>query len=78
MEGYTPEENEAVEIVQENGLLDRMPAGSLKLMQMMLGAVNEGFLNGDLTKPRPPPPEGYVETLRADWMEFEETMRDRV
>jgi hypothetical protein len=66
VEGYTDEENAPVEIIEDTGLSVRMPQGSLRRMQDLLGAINPRMVSGNLVDVLPPPPDGYTELLERE------------
>ena len=64
VEGYSDEENAAIEVIDESGLTTRMPGESLRVIQDLIGAINSSILTGSLVKILPPPPEGFVEGMQ--------------
>ncbi|CAM1508846.1 Fc.00g025850.m01.CDS01 [Cosmosporella sp. VM-42] len=68
VQGFSLEENAPAEVIQEDGLSVRMPAGSLRLIQILVGAIDRGVRDGNMAPRLPTPPEGYVDSLRRDWL----------
>ncbi|KAF5702876.1 serine threonine kinase [Fusarium mundagurra] len=74
-EGLSPEDMEAVEVVESNGLSTRMPAGRLRLIQLFVGAIDRNARTANWVVRPPAPPEGFVDCVRMDWLRIQQEWR---
>ncbi len=68
--GCSVRHNAAVEIIDVTGLTVRMPHGSLRIMQDLVGAIDPSVLTGSLVEELPPQPEGFLEQIQSQVAEM--------
>ncbi|RKK83335.1 hypothetical protein BFJ71_g14957 [Fusarium oxysporum] len=74
-EGFSPEDMEAVEVVESSGLSTRRPAGNLRLTQLFVGAIDRNARTLNWVVRPPAPPEGFVDGVRREWLKIQQEWR---